>query len=350
MNNLAGETKKVTSTKINTKANTKTYTETKIKEGVESQKESNAGILLDSQKKKEILHKICELMEVSPEDISDIDILVGGMTNISYVFRYKGERYIIRIPGVATDTMISRREEAVCYNLVNGKGICEDIIYINPETGYKISKFIENSHVCDAKNRDDVTISFKTLCKFHDMKLKVDHTWNTYEKFALYDSVWAGQPTIFKDYEIMKQEIFGLKDYIDRYSEEYQMVHLDAVYANFLITNDKEDPRAYLIDWEYAAMQDPHVDIVCFGLFDDYNKEEMDWMIDKYFELRNQTCSYETRTKIYALLATFALLWVSWSEAKRAEGQDFTEYAKRQYRYAEEYLGYVRERLRKKSA
>ena len=72
--------------------------------------------------------------------------------------------------------------------------------------------------------------------------------------------------------------------------------------------------------------------------------------IDKYFELRHQTCSYETRTKIYALMATFALLWVSWSEAKRAEGQDFTEYAKGQYKYAQEYLQYVKERLRKKSA
>ena len=299
---------------------------------------------------KEIESKICELMKVSPAEVSDIQLLVGGMTNVSYVFKYNGERYIIRVPGVATDTMISRREEAECYNLVNGLGICEDIIYINPETGYKISKFIENSHTCDPKNKEDIALCFKTLCKFHDLKLKVGHTWNTYEKFDLYDSVWAGQPTIFKDYEKLKKEIFDLKDYIDEYSEEYQLVHLDSVYLNFLIANDGDDPRAYLIDWEYAAMQDPHVDIVCFGLFYDYNKEEMDWIIDKYFETRHQTCSFETRTKIYALLATFALLWVSWSEAKRAEGQDFTEYAKGQYRYAQEYLQYVKERLRKKSA
>ena len=310
--------------------------------------------ILKDETVKEIQDKICEFMDISPEEVSDIQLLVGGMTNVSYVFRYRGERYIIRVPGVATDTMISRREEADCYNTVKGLGICEDIIFIDPKTGYKISKFIENSHVCDPKNKEDIATSFKTLCKLHDLNLKVGHTWNTYEKFALYDSVWTGQPTIFKDYEKMKKEIFDLKDYIDKYSEEYQLVHLDSVYLNFLITNELDDKagdsRAYLIDWEYAAMQDPHVDIVCFGLFYDYNKEEMDWIIDKYFELRHQTCSFETRTKIYALLATFALLWVSWSEAKRVEGQDFTEYAKGQYKYAQEYLQYVKERLRKKSA
>ena len=305
---------------------------------------------ISEETSKELQNKICELMQVSPEEVSDIDYLAGGMTNMSYTFYYNGERYIFRVPGIATDTMISRKEEAESYNAVNGLGICEDIIYINPENGYKISKFIENTHVCDPKNPQDVILCFKTLCKLHDMKLKVSHTWDTYERFETYDSIWAGQPTIFKDYEKMKKELFALKDYIDMHSEEYQLSHLDPVNINWLITNDAENPRAYLIDWEYAAMQDPHVDLVCFGIFAEYNKEEMDWLIDKYFELRHQTCSYETRTKIYALIATFGLLWVSWSEAKRIEGQDFTEYAKGQYKYAQEYLQYVKERLRKKSA
>ena len=96
---------------------------------------------------KEVLEIICKLMNVQPDEISDITKLTAGMTNRSYIFRYNNERYIVRIPGVGTDTIINRKEEAAVYNAVNGKGICEDIIYINPEDGYKISKFLENTHV-----------------------------------------------------------------------------------------------------------------------------------------------------------------------------------------------------------
>ena len=49
-------------------------------------------------------------------------------------------------------------------------------------------------------------------------------------------------------------------------------------------------------------------------------------------------------------MATFGLLWTSWSEAKRIEGQDYTDYAKTQYKFAKDYLKYVQERLRRKSA
>ena len=91
---------------------------------------------------KEVLEIICKLMKVKEDEISDITQLTIGMTNRSYIFTYKNERYIVRIPGVGTDTIINRKEEASVYNAVNGKGICEDIIYINPENGYKISRFI----------------------------------------------------------------------------------------------------------------------------------------------------------------------------------------------------------------
>ena len=79
-----------------------------------------------------------------------------------------------------------------------------------------------------------------------------------------------------------------------------------------------------------------------------YDRDRMEWYIDKYFETRNLVCDYDTRTKIYVYIATYGLLWTSWSEAKRVEGQDFTDYAKVQYQYAKDYLAIVKERLCKK--
>ena len=71
------------------------------------------------------------------------------MTNRSFLFEANGKKYIMRIPGEGTDKLINRREEAEVYNIINHKNICDDVIYINPENGYKITEFIPNGHSCD---------------------------------------------------------------------------------------------------------------------------------------------------------------------------------------------------------
>ena len=38
-----------------------------------------------------------------------------------------------------------------------------------------------------------------------------------------------------------------------------------------------------LVDWEYAGMQDPHVDIAMFAIYSLYNKEQIDELIGMYF-------------------------------------------------------------------
>ena len=297
---------------------------------------------------KGVLAVICELMNVTPAEISDIQQLTVGMTNLEYVFAYNNERFIIRLPGVGTDKTVNRKQEAEVYNTINGLGLCEDILYINPENGIKISKFIEDTHMCDPNNDADVLLSLKTVCRLHDMELKVNHTWDTYEAFDLYDSIWKGHPSIFKDYEKLKNEVVGLRSFIESFDTKYILTHIDPNHNNLLITNNSENPKAYLIDWEFAAMQDPLLDLICFAIFAFYDRDRMEWYIDKYFETRNLVCDYDTRTKIYAYIATYGLLWTSWSEAKRVEGQDFTDYAKVQYQYAKDYLAIVKERLCKK--
>lgn len=114
---------------------------------------------------------ICDALSVSADDIVDITVLKKGMTNRSFLFSCKGKKYIMRIPGEGTDQLINRRNEAMVYNTIDGRHICDDIAYINPDNGYKITAFLENA-VCDPENNDDVCKCMKRLREFHDMKLK----------------------------------------------------------------------------------------------------------------------------------------------------------------------------------
>lgn len=93
------------------------------------------------------------------------------MTNRSFLFRCGGRKYIMRIPGEGTDKLINRREEAEVYEVLRGRGICDDIAYINAQNGYKITEFLEGARVCNADSEEDIKVCMKKLREFHDQKL-----------------------------------------------------------------------------------------------------------------------------------------------------------------------------------
>lgn len=284
---------------------------------------------------------IADVLKVKMKDITGITVLKKGMTNRSFLFGCQGKKYIMRIPGEGTEQLIDRKKEAEVYRVINGRGICDDNLYINPENGYKITGFIENSRVCDPMKRDDVIKCMDKLRKFHQMKLTVNHEFDLFAQIDFYESLWQGEKSVYKDYRETKENVFSLRQYIDEHSEGKSLTHIDAVPDNFLFfMNEQGEEEICLIDWEYAAMQDPHVDIAMFSIYSFYKKEQIDDLIGIYFE---GNCPRAVRIKIYCYIAACGLLWSNWCEYKRRLGVDFGEYSLRQYRYAKEYYRIVRD-------
>lgn len=297
-----------------------------------------------TQLKSDAIQVICAALNSNAEDIKEITVLKKGMTNRSFLFTCKGKKYIMRIPGEGTDQLINRREEASVYHEIDGKHICDDIAYINPENGYKITEFLEGARVCNPENEQDVKRCMQRLRNFHELELKVDHEFDLFKQMEFYESLWEGNPSVYKDYEKTKVKILSLKTYIDSHVENRVLTHIDAVPDNFLFIEKDGKEEIRLIDWEYAGMQDPHVDIAMFCIYSLYDREQVDWLIDTYFFER---CSREVRIKIYCYIAVCGLLWSNWCEYKRNLGIEFGEYSLRQYRYAKDYYKIVQEELNK---
>lgn len=295
------------------------------------------------QLKSDAMDVISESLKVREDEITDISVLKKGMTNRSFLFRCASKRYIMRIPGEGTDQLIDRREEAAVYHTIKEKHICDEVVYINPQNGYKITGFFEKSRVCDPFDENDLKKCMRKLREFHQLKLKVDHEFDIFQKIDFYESLWEGKSSVYKDYFSTKDKIMSLKEYINRYTGEKVLTHIDAVPDNFLfVENEAGNEEVRLIDWEYAGMQDPHVDIAMFCIYSLYDKAQVDRLIDIYFEER---CSKETRIKIYCYIASCGLLWSNWCEYKSNLGVEFGEYSLRQYRYAKEYYKIVRKEL-----
>lgn len=275
------------------------------------------------------LELICRIFQASAEEITGVEDWTKGMTNRLTAFCCRGKRYLIRLPGEGSNKLVDRRQEAEVYKAIGGKGISDRVIYIDPEKGCKITEFVENGHTCDPRNKEDVKRCISHLKKFHQMHLAVGHAFDPFEKMEYYESLWEGESS-FPDYRQVKEDVLSLKPLIESCPGEFCLSHIDPNCDNFLLTSD----RVVLIDWEYAGMCDPHVDIAMFAIYSDYTDQEIDWLLDLYFE---GSCPEKARLKVYCYVAVCGLLWAGWCDYKKQMGVSYGEYAQKQYAYAKRY-------------
>lgn len=272
------------------------------------------------------------------ENIVDIQVLKKGMTNRSFYFIVDGAKYIMRIPGEGTDRFINRKHEAHVYNAISGLGLCDDPVYINPDNGYKITKFLDDIRIADAYNTEDMKACMKKLRSFHNLKLKVGHTFDLFGQIDFYEKLWDGRESIYKDYIKTKEQVLSLKNFVDSQQKDWCLTHIDAVPDNFLFYTENGESKLQLTDWEYSGMQDPHLDIAMWSIYSFYSKSQIDRIIDIYFD---GACDKAVVAKIYCYVSAAGLLWSNWCEYKSLLGVEFGEYAMKQYRYAKDFYKYA---------
>lgn len=274
--------------------------------------------------------KIIEnILKTDLNGISNIKVLKKGMTNRSFFFEHNDDKYIMRIPGKGTDELINRRDEFETYEAIKDLGWTENILYLNPNNGYKLSKFIKNAKNCNPNDLKQVAKCMDLLRKFHSSNIKVNHCFNLYKQINFYEDLRNGQ-SAYQDYKTIKKRVFKLRPFIERNVKKKVLCHIDANPDNFIFSKN----HLYLIDWEYAGMQDPDIDIAMFAIYAMYDQQKIDKLIQFYYH--NQ-CDSLTKQKIYAYIAACGLLWSNWCEYKQSLGLDFGAYSIAQYRYAKEY-------------
>jgi thiamine kinase-like enzyme len=273
---------------------------------------------------------IARAMGRKDADVRDIRPLEKGMTNLSFLFALDSREYILRIPGKETVRIIDRQKEYDVYEVLKDRGICENVVYFSTEDGSRISEYWVDARQCDPSDISDVRACMRFLRGFHEKKISVKHSVDIFERIEFYESLREGRPSQFADYQVTKEKIFKLKEKINMLPKSWSLSHMDAVPDNFIFIGDE----IRLIDWEYAAMQDPHVDIAMFALHSMYKTEQVEELIDCYFA---EGCSAEIRIKLYCYISACGLLCSNWCEYKRLRGAEFGAYSSRQYQNAKEY-------------
>lgn len=306
----------------------------------------------------EAMKLISNVFNIPEYAITDIKCLKAGMTNKSFLFSinlnnrlkinaddiniYKNNttlRYICRIPGKGTEDLIDRKAEYENYKAVNNLYITENIIYFDYNTGYKISEFYENSRNSDFHNQKDIESCMEVLRTLHKSSCTVNHEFNIEERINFYEKLCLKSGEIpFEDYNIVRQKMNELISYLKTLDRTKVLAHIDSVSDNFLFVNvyDREEIR--LIDWEYAGMADPLIDIAMSSIYSYFNKEETLNLLETYLE---HTPTDLEKKIVYAYMALGGFAWTLWAVYKSSLGETFGEYTLIMYRYAKDYYNEV---------
>ena len=287
---------------------------------------------VDSQ----IFGNIMGVLGCSREEIRDIYPLKQGLTNLSCHFATDAGEWVYRHPGVGTELLIDRSGEVAALETARELGIDDTFVFEDPKRGWKISRFVPNSHQPDPHDPDQLARMMRMGRELHGSDATVARHFDFYEEAKRYEGLLLEKgPIDIPGYAEMSAKVDKLEAHVRADNAPVCLCHNDFFYMNFLID---EDDKYYLIDWEYAGMSDYANDfgtcVVCCEL----SEAEALHALGEY--LGHAPEPGEVRHCL-AHVQLAGWCWYLWSLLKEAEGDFVGEWLYTYYRYAEAYLDRV---------
>ena len=280
---------------------------------------------------------VAEVFKVPESRIQDIRCLKSGMTNKSFLFRVGEHSCICRIPGPGTELLINRKQEKQVYDAVACLGITEHVIYMNERTGYKIAEYYEGARNADASDWSDMDRCMEMVRRLHGSGITVGHDFDIRERIDFYEKLCSSHGgNLFEDYQEVREWMDWLMDCMDAMDRPKCLSHIDANVDNFLFL---KDGGVKLLDWEYAGMCDPIMDVSMCAIYSYYDEADMEKLLASYLQREPTKDEYFA---VYAYAALGGFLWSLWAVYKSALGDEFGEYTIIMYRYAKKYYRKLR--------
>lgn len=282
-----------------------------------------------------ILDNICRVLTCDREQIVDLEPINEGLTNLSFKFsvRRGGERetYVYRHPGVGTDEIINRASEAFSQTVAKKLDIDDTFIYQDPDTGWKISRFVEVVCPFDYHNRKHVSEALDLIRRLHQSGECSEWTHDLYEESEKIRGLLASRSYPgFPDFDSLAETARHLSELVKRDDEGSVLCHNDFYGPNFLVSADRID----LIDWEYSAMSDYASDLGVFICCSDYTLDEARTVINAYF---GGEATPEQMRRSLAFVSLAGYYWFVWALYKDATGDPVGEWLYLWYKFAKDY-------------
>lgn len=279
-----------------------------------------------------IFKNICSVLQCEDKDIIDIVTIKKGLTNTSFQFTCNEQKYVYRHPGVGTDAYINRNSEAFSMQVAKELELDDTFIYMHPEQGWKLSRYIDEAHTLDYHDEREVRTAISMMKKLHDANVVSDYDFDIWQETRNFiDRIAEKGRNDFADF----QKLYDTMEHVYQLTvlDEVpkRLCHCDCYDPNFLVG---KDGKMYLIDWEYSGNDDPANDLGTFICCSDYTYEEALAVLKLYYG-RELTIQELRHTVAYIAIASY--YWYVWAIYQESVGNTVGEYLYIWYKDAKFY-------------
>lgn len=266
---------------------------------------------------------LAKCLEISEDEIEKV-ATKGGMTNQNFYVKIKEDAYILRLPGAGTDRMIDREKE--CKNTMTAVklGLNPQVPYFDARSGIKLSACIPGARTLNGKTarlESNMKLVTELLGRLHNSREVLEGSFDVWQEYEVYKQVIESKHGCwYPGFAKMEDFLYKLREDLYDLGIEQKPCHNDLVAEN-LVRDTKG--RIYLIDWEYAGMNDPMWDLASHLLECGFRPEEEELFLRYYFGREPDEVSCR---KIAAYQICQDILWSAWTIAKEASGEEFGRY------------------------
>lgn len=288
----------------------------------------------------EIITNICTTLHCEPNNIKNIAVINAGLTNVSFKFKVNGIEYVYRHPGGKADNLIDRTTEINIQNLAKDIGIDTSFITMSLD-GWKLSYCVQNLTEADfRKYPEQFKQGIDQLRKLHDVPIaentRVKEFDNIQECLKLMRIASHSKGNLLVEFADEIEKATRLDKYLKADAKRLGInrcyCHNDVYEPNFLAT---ENGKLYLIDWEYAGINDPANDLA--GLYSryDYTDEQIEFFIKEYL---GEDLNEDMFNHYWAFIPLAALYWTCWGLYKGSVGEEDGFFFLPSYRIFHKYI------------
>lgn len=196
---------------------------------------------------------------LNTQDTQIVKRLEGGMSNYTYIIQSGGKRYTYRVPGKYASNFVDRTDECAHIQAVEALDFCPKTLYMEIRSGEKIAEYLDGTILSDTDVAPYNSIAAEALKKLHNSGLQFKE-YNPFGRLANYERYCNEQgythPEAYR----------ALRAKLDEMRIAYTQVKLVPCHCDFQTSNlVLSDGKLFVLDWEFAGMNDPYYDIACYG-------------------------------------------------------------------------------------
>lgn len=267
-----------------------------------------------------IVSNIISVFHCDEAEIHSFRKISEGLTNTSFIFRFRDHDYIYRHPGAGTELLVSRTHEKQSLELARAWGFDPTFVYMDEREGWKISRFVPAFREPVYGNEADSAQILGVLRKLHSLPIRVDYgldPWHDAEQIEA--ALEAKKPGCFAPYLPLKAQVEALCRKTAGDGVEPCFCHGDTYCHNWMLL---PDGGTILIDWEYAGFSDPGIDVGYYIVDAMYDFDAAARFIDAYL---GDQADETRRFHFMAYVAIIAYYWFVWSLYREACGTPMPE-------------------------